>query len=274
MARAQCHTAERCGFDSRPLHDMDEQNQELLIPSNELDDALSDIITSRPTEIRIGRKTLRLYPVTLAKSFLLRRCFQKLDVNDSLLKGNPYVECLRLAERKPDVVARILAIHSAPNNEKALHDNRSMEMRRNLLQTVKTEHLAGLLMSVLAADKTEMLIEHLGIKAERERLAEVLELRRRRSTANTLVYGGKSIFGTFIGQLKEMGYSDREILFERSYSYLRLMLADKVTSVYLSDEELEQLPQSAGGTLLDGDSDGDLDALAALIKTGGEMKTK
>lgn len=252
---------------------MDEQNQELQIPSNELDDALSDIITSRPTEIRIGRKTLRLYPLTLAKSYLLRRWLQKLDMDVSILKANPYVECLRLTEKQPDVVAEILAIHSAPNTEKDLHDRRGMVMRRNLLLTVKTEHLAGLLMAVLTADKTDQLLEHLGINAERDRLQEVLSVKRGQDK-NNLSFGGRSIFGTFIGQLKEMGYSDREILFERSYSYLRLMLADKMTSVYVSDEELEALPQSAGGTLLDGENDSDLDALAAMIKTGGEKKTK
>lgn len=266
MVRAQRHTSARCGFESRLLHNMDEQNEK-----KELEHALADIITAQPTEIRIGRKTLRLYPVTLAKTFVLRRWMDALEIDAALLKANPFIECLRLAETQPDVVAHILAIHSAPNTEKDLHDRRGMVMRRNLLLTVKTEHLAGLLMAVLTADKTEQLCEHLGISAERDRLQEALSVKRDHDR-NNLSFGGKSIFGTFIGQLKEMGYGDSEILFERSYSYLRLMLADKVTSLYMSDEELELLPQSAGGTLLDGESDGDLDTLAAMIKSGGAKK--
>lgn len=244
---------------------MNEQNE------RELEHALADIITARPHEIRIGRKTLRLYPVTLAKTFLLRRWMDALEINSALLKSNPYVECLRLAETQPDVVAQILAIHSAPNTQRDLHDSRAAVIRRNLLRSVKTEHLAGLLMAVLTSDNTDQLADHLGITGERERLQEVLEVKREHDK-NNLTFGGKSIFGTFIGQLKEMGYTDEEILFERSYSYLRLMLADKVTSLYLNDEELESLSQSAGGTLLDGENDGDLDALAALIKTGGAKK--
>ena len=39
-----------------------------------------------------------------------------------------------------------------------------------------------------------------------------------------------------------MGYTDDEILYERGYSFLRLMLADKANSVYLTDEELAELP--------------------------------
>lgn len=244
---------------------MNEQNE------RELDHALADIITAKPHEIRIGRKTLRLYPVTLAKTFVLRRWMDALEIDASLLKVNPYVECLRLAETQREKVSEILAVHSAPNTQKDLHDSRNRAMRRNLFASVKTEHLAGLLMAVLTQDKTEELTQYLGLSAEHERLAEVLKVKRE-GDKNNLSFGGKSIFGAFIGQLKEMGYTDEEILFERSYSYLRLMLADKTTSIYLNDEELENLPQSAGGTLLDGDDDSDMDVLAALIKQGGEKK--
>ena len=239
----------------------------------ELDHALADIITAQPHEIRIGRKTVRLYPVTLAKTFVLRRWMDALEIDASLLKVNPYVECLRLAETEREKVSEILAVHSAPNTQKDLHDSRSRAMRRNLFASVKTEHLAGLLMAVLTQDRTEELMGHLGLVAERERLMEVLKVKRA-GDRNNLSFGGKSLFGAFIGQLKELGYTDDEILFERGYSYLRLMLADKTTSVYLSDEELGNLPQSAGGRLLDGDDEGDMDVLAALIKQGGEVKPK
>lgn len=242
-----------------------------MMNNEEIGNDLADIITARPHEVRIGRKTLRLYPVTLAKTFLLRRWMEALHIDETLLKTSPCVECLRLAETRREVVAQILAIHSAPNTYRDLYDSRSTSRRRSLLLTVKTEHLAGLLMSVITDDKTGLLSEHLGLNAERERLHKVLEVKRKHSK-NTLYFGGKSLFGTFICQLKELGYTDNEILYERGYSYLRLMLADNLTSIYLSDEELEELPQDAGGTLLDGEDDDALDALAAMIKTGGTKK--
>ena len=246
---------------------MNEQNE------RELEHALADIITAQPHEIRIGRKALRLYPVTLAKTFVLRRWMDALEIDASLLKANPYVECLRLAETQREKVSEILAVHSAPNTQKDLHDSRGRAIRRNLFASVKTEHLAGLLMAILTQDKTEELMQHLGLAAEHERLMEVMKVKHE-GDKNNLSFGGRSIFGAFIGQLKELGYTDEEILFERSYSYLRLMLADKTTSVYLNDEELANLPQSAGGTLLNGDDDSDMDVLSALIKQGGEVKPK
>lgn len=244
---------------------MDERNE------RELEHVLADVITARPHEIKIGRKTLRLYPVTLAKTFVLRRWMDVLEIDTVLLKKNPYLECLRLAESQREVVAEIMAIHSTPNSWKDLHDRHGRAMRRNLLLGVKKEHLGGLLMAVLTADRTDDLAEHLGMKAEQARLQEVMAVKGT-DGKNNQSFGGKSIFGAFIGPLKEMGYSDDEILYERGYSYLRLMLADKVTSVYLSDEELENLPQSAGGTLMDGDDEGCMEQLEAMIRMGGERK--
>jgi len=244
---------------------MYEQNEK------ETEQALAEIITAQPHEIKIGRKTLRLYPVTFAKTFVLRRWLDALEIDTALLKASPNMECLRLAESKPDIVAHILAIHTAANTRKALHDSVGMATRRNLLCGLKREHLAGLLKTVLTQDKTELLMQRLGIAAERERMHKVMELKQRNSR-NNVTFGGKSIFGTFIGQLKEMGYSDEEILFERGYNYLRLMLDDKVTSLYLSDDELESLSQRDGGTLLDGEDDASLDVLERMIRQGGEKK--
>lgn len=242
-------------------------------PRNErdLEYALADIITAKPHDIRIGRKVLRFYPVTLAKAFVLRRWMDALKMDVNLLHKSPYIECLRLVETQRDIVTEILAVHSSPNTRNDLHDSHARSVRRNLLASVKQEHLAGLLLTMLTQDKTEELTDYLGLRSEHERLMEALHVKREVSK-NNLNFGGKSIFGGFIGQLKEMGYSDEEILFEHGYSYLRLMLADEVTSVYLSDKELENLPQSAGGTLLDGETDEDLNQLESLIKAGGVKK--
>ena len=128
-------------------------------PRNEknLEYALTDIITAKPHEIRIGRKVLRFYPVTLAKTFVLRRWMDALKIDVNLLQKSPYVECLRLVGTQRDIITEILAVHSSPNTRKDLHDSRSRSVRRNLLASVKQEHLAALLLTMLTQDKTEEL---------------------------------------------------------------------------------------------------------------------
>lgn len=233
----------------------------------EIESAFASIVTGQPHEFMIGGKRLCLWPVTLAKTLLCRRWIDALEMDAGILKSNPYVECLRLAETKSEEVAQLLAIHLAENTYKALHDSVGMSKRCNLLRRVKREHLAALLMTVLTDDRTEAVMEYFGMKAERMRMESVTKVKQ--ESSNSITFGGLTIIGSFIVQLKELGFSTDEILYERSYSFLRLVLADKVTSVYLSDEELERLPQGSGGRLLDGENDGDLDRLACMIKQGG-----
>lgn len=217
--------------------------------SEAIEYAIADVITGRPHEFAVGSERLRLYPVTLAKLYILRPYIRELGINEN---RSPYMEALRIAVQHKDACVALLAIYTSPNSYSSLFDTRARASRREVLAKADKESLATMLVTVLKADKTEQIIRHLGIDKDQGRLREVMEVKRK-SSKNNLSFGGLSIFGSFIGQLKEMGYSDDEILYERPYSFLRLMLADKTCSVYLSDEELREVSDTSGGTMLDGD---------------------
>ena len=213
---------------------------------------LADIITQKPHEFKVGRKLFRLYPVTLAKQFIQKRIIGRLGLNTSFIQ-NPYLEALRVAETNKKACCEIIALHATPNTYKDLHNSKAMTERRNVFEKMRTEDVATMLVNVLTTDYTKDIIEYFGIDKEQKRLAVIMEIKRKNSK-NNLSFGGLTIFGTFIGQLKEMGYTDDEIIYEKGYAYLRLMLADKVTSVYLTDEELQDVPTDSGGTMIDGNS--------------------
>jgi hypothetical protein len=214
--------------------------------------ALADIITGKPHEFKVGRKLFRLYPITLAKQFIQKRIIGRLGLNTSFIQ-NPYLEALRVAETNKKACCEIIALHATPNTYKDLHNSKAMTERRNVFEKMRTEDVATMLVNVLTTDYTKDIIEYFGIDKEQKRLAVIMEIKRKNSK-NNLSFGGLTIFGTFIGQLKEMGYTDDEILYEKGYAYLRLMLADKITSVYLTDEELQDVPADSGGTMIDGNS--------------------
>ena len=236
--------------------------------NRDIERALADIVTGRPHEFTVGRKHLRLYPVTLAKTFELKGHMENLDINLAILAANPYIEALRLVQSCRDTCASILAIHTARNTFKDLYDNKSFQERRNLMKTLSVESMATLLMMVLTLDDPDQVMEHLGIRKERERMSRVIALKKDRDK-NQQSFGGVSLFGGFIGQLKEMGYNDDEILYERPYSYLRLMLADKIATVYLTDDELNSLPVEVGGTMLDGNDPSSFIKLKELLADRG-----
>lgn len=237
---------------------------------NEYD--LTDVIIGRPQEFKVGRKTFRLYPLTLAKMLLLKRQIDGLKLNMDILKANPFLEALRVVRDQRTTCCTILAYHTAPNTYKDLFDTKSIATRRNFFdKSLSDEDMASLLIIALD-DKADRLMKHLGLDKEREKLQEVLKVKQKHDK-NSMSFCGLSLFGTFIGQLKEMGYSDNEILYEKGYAFLRLMLADKVTQIILTDEERKEIPESMGGTYVDANDPKNAEKIMALFKnTKGNTK--
>ena len=231
----------------------------------EIEYDLADVVIGRPYGFTAGRKHFYLYPVTLAKMYLLKRQIDSLGIDQHVLSVNPYLEAMRLVEFNREACCRILAYHTAPNTYKDLYDNRAVTIRKNyFMQELDDEALVSLLIMVLTADKTETFIRELGLDKEKERLCKVMEVKQKHD-GNTLSFNGLGIFGQFIAPLKEMGYTDNEILYEKGYSYLRLMLADKVATVYLTDEEKAELPEDAGGTYLDASDPANAEKILAAM---------
>ena len=234
---------------------------------------IADVVIERPQEFKIGRKCFRLYPVTLAKMFLLKRQIDGLSINETILKANPYLESMRVARESKDVCCTILAYHTAPNTYKDLYNTQAITTRKNYFaKNLNEEELASLMILVLTADKTDEIIKYYGLDKEKERMQKVMAIKNK-NDKNNLTFNGVSLFGTFIGQLKEIGYSDNEILFEKSYSFLRLMLADKVVNILLTDEERQQLYDKDGGSLMDANDPNSADKIRGfLAKKGIEVK--
>ena len=242
---------------------MDEQKNE------HLEYILSEVITGKPHEFVVGKSvTMNVYPVTLAKMFILKPFLRELEINDRLLKRNPNAEALRLVTTKKELCCSILSIHTSPNSYAELFDMKKRAERRNILMGAEVSSLAALLMLVLGGDRTQWLADELGITEEKRRIERVIAIKEK-SGGNSMVFGGKTLFGSFIGQLKAIGYSDDEILYERPYSFLRLMLEDKVTSIYLTDDEVKMLPADASEAMFDGNDPGSFEKLKSSLAGKG-----
>ena len=208
-----------------------------------LDIEIADTIMERAYPIKVGRKQFFIYPVTLGKMYLLQRLIQDLGINQENLKIDINLEMLRLAKEEKEKVCTILAYHTCATKEQ-LQSLKTVKERVNLFMEEATdEDLASILIVLLTKDKTDTYKKHLGIDKENERLRKVVEFKNK-SSNNTLNFGGKSLYGSFIAPLMEMGMSWSEIVWERSYANLCLLLADKTNSIYLTDDEMKKLPTS------------------------------
>ena len=222
---------------------------------------LSDVITGLGHEFLVGHRQFHLWPLTLGKIFFLQPYLNELSL-PSLIGSDPYHVILAAVTAHRWTCCWILAVHATENNRRMFFDTYGIKERSSYFdKSLSDVDLASLLVLAMSSDKTETLSEQLGIKAERDRLSEAL---LRRESSHLASYGAKSIFGSFIVPLIEMGLSIDEILYERGYDFLRLLLSDKQITLPLTGDE-----SGASGALIDGDSADADQQLTAYMSSKG-----
>lgn len=231
-----------------------------------LEQEVADIVTSRGHEFRVGEEYYRLWPVTLGKMLLLRPYLVALGIGQSAKEVPVYQVILDHVKKERVMCATILAIHTIDNSRQSMADGNLLRRRTAFFEsTIDDVDLASLLAMTLSDDRTEAVSRYLGLDVERERLHQVLKVKKMR---NTLNLGGKSVFGGFVASLKKLGFTIDEIVWECSYSFLRLVLMDEPVSMYLSDEELSQLGGNVGGIVDSSAADYDLQIKAFAANHG------
>lgn len=228
---------------------------------------MSDIILGRPIGFFVGKKRFCLYPVTLGKLLTLTYYYDSLNLSAMATSAHPKARLLSLAHEKKDLCAETIVIHTLENDGKSLFDVPLIKRRTDFFShKMSEEDIASLLLQILDGSRLERMVKFLGIDEEREKLGEAL--RAKAGNKNSLSFCGKTLFGSFIVPLKEMGFSLREIVFECSYDLLRLLLMDKQISVYLSDDELQDLRGSVGA-LIDSEANDADEKLMAFFGSRG-----
>ena len=239
LAARYAHNVEVGDSSSPPATMTDEQNKEI-------EQYLADTIMERPYGFSVGDRHFALYPVSLGKMYLLQRHISNLEMNTQGLQRDLSLEALRLAKTKRSECLNIIYFHTCRKKDEIFDNARMMETTSLFEKEMSEEDVAALMIMVLSSDKTDMFIKHLCLDKEQNRMSTVMKVKEK-SDKNNITFGGLSLYGSFIQPLIEMGMTWDEILWERSYTNLRLLLADKVNSIYVSDDERRKIPAWALG---------------------------
>lgn len=200
---------------------------------------ISDTIIERPIGFRVGDDCFFIYPCTLGKTFLLERLFEKLEVNNQIISINPYMEALRICSEKKELVCRILSYHTF-NKKEDFFDNLKVESRSEKFDSnLDNEELATLFIIILSGDNTETYIEYLGITKERIEQRRISELR---GSKGCITFGGNSTYGTLIDcACQRYGWTMDYVVWGISFVNLKMLMADSITTIHLSEEEMKTL---------------------------------
>ena len=180
-----------------------------------------------------------LYPVTLGKLHLLKRHMENLDISVENIKANPHLEALRIVSLHRDEVCKVITYHTMKRKRDVFDFELVSKTAKFIGDNTDDEDLATILIFLLSRDDVSSFKAHLGIANENDRMSRVMEAKRRaQKSQNDYQFGGKSVYGTLIDQACERyGWSYDYVVWGISLVNLQLMLADKVQSIYLSDDE-------------------------------------
>lgn len=199
---------------------------------------IADTIIERPVGFNIGSRQFYLYPPTLGITYHLARLFRSLEADARLISANPYLEAIRLCTEKKEIVCRILSNYTF-NRKEDVFDGIKVEVRAKEFSELAAEELATIFTIVLSGDNTEEFIKYFGIDKERLERSRIAAVKKDNSS---VTFGGNSTYGTLIDfACQRYGWTMDYVMWGISYANLKMLMADAITTVYLSEDERKKL---------------------------------
>ena len=204
---------------------------------------IADTIIERPVGFNIGSQQFYLYPPTLGMIYHFARLFKSLEADARLISANPYLEAIRLCTEKKEIVCRILSNYTF-NRKEDVFDGIKVEARAKELSELAAEELATIFTIVLSGDNTEEFIKYFGIDKERLERSRIAAVKKDNSS---ITFGGNSTYGTLIDfACQRYGWTMDYVMWGISYANLKMLMADAITTIYLSEEDRKLLGKGAG----------------------------
>lgn len=201
---------------------------------------IADTMMEKPIGFKIMRRHFYLYPPCLGKVHLISRLIYQLGIDMKVLELNPYFESMRLSREKKDIVCRILSYHTFKKKCDIQNENKVKGRSYFFYKTLDYKELAQIFMVVLTWEDVNSYIKFLGIDKEQAVKKKIMDYKNKKSS--TLSFCGKSVYGTLIDwACQRYGWTFDYVVWGISYANLQMLMADSITSIYLSEEEKKEL---------------------------------
>ena len=224
-----------------------------MLTKDNLNETLADAVMDRPREFYIRNIEIRflshrfilwsrrfqLWSPSLGMSMMLERLISNLGIDSMTLANNYSMAVMGMTDEIRKKICDILSIHSfrrfSDLSNKRKLDRRSVYFKKHL----SDEELIQLLLIVLSEPRIETILSLSGIADEQKDQSRIAQIKNK--DGHNRSFGGKTIYGLLIdAACKAYGWTKEYVVWGIDLISLRLMLADSVNSVYLSDEEAKQ----------------------------------
>lgn len=207
-----------------------------MVTKDNLNDTLADAVMDRPREFFIKNRRFCIWNPSLGMSLMIARHIENLEIDNELFAINPNMEALRLAALKKEKVCYIIAIHTFRSYFELCNSVTISRRAKYFDKHCDNDDLAELLMVILNMPKVETLISLSGIEEQQKQQAKIAKIKN--ADSSTLSFGGLTIYGSLIAPACEkLNLTPQEVVWNISLINLRMLLADSINSLYLSEDE-------------------------------------
>lgn len=200
----------------------------------------TDILLERRHEFKVHDALYTLYPPSLGIAALMKASLEGIGVDWPALADAPAFALLPLIESKPLDCARIIALATCKGRDEAMSSKVVDNKAKQINKWLKADEILSLLIIVITNNRVGEFLKDSGIEKENERMRRVASYKKN----ETPTFGGKTIFGQLLDPvLDRYGWTYEYAVWGVSYAALTALMADKVTSIILTDEEKKAVPK-------------------------------
>lgn len=207
----------------------------------DIQDQITDILLTLPQGVTIGGVRYNFYAPTLGISMMAARYIKALNLSGRAIESGSTAYVMDLIRVRRADLCRLIALFTLSGKDEAWDASVIESRAARFAAHVDDVELATLLTMVLRQTDLDSIYSAVGIKADRTRQSRIAAIKKSKGSTPEQ-FGGHTIFGSMIDRAAERyGWTKDYIVWGIDLASLQLMMADCVSTVYLSDEERKQL---------------------------------
>jgi len=232
--------------------------------AKEIEKILVDTITENPICFELSGRFFYLYPPSLGVSMLSARYFKELSVSKELMAIDNTLEMLRLAHEKRCEILHLIAMHTFKRRSDILNED-MMRERLSQFQELTAPELVALILPILDWQSWhDKLIKHFNLDKEAQQRAKINDFKNK--DRSSVTFGGRSVFGSLLDYTSERyGWQVGYTVWGISVITMNIMLADSITTMYLSKEERQKMNVSTDGIYINADDPANKKLIASMF---------
>ena len=195
---------------------------------------VAETIMEMPIGFQAGGRNFYMYPPSIGTAMLIERLLKD-QIDETDAEGGLF-KMLKAVRKNKMLVIKLAAICSFENRSDACKTHLLKE-REDDIKGIKDDALMQLLLHFTAWNGDfEQFFAHFGLDKEQMYIKRCMEVKEKDDSS--LTFNGKSMYGTLIDVACERyGWTMDYVIWGISINNLRMLMADHITSVFLTKKE-------------------------------------